>query len=157
MKNSRNISFLWVVVFLCSCSMSVVYGQQANPESEVRDLLHGFFYAMKRKDSATIQAAFHVDAVMQTVIQEGSVAKLGSSDVSDFIKRVATSEVELDERLLAYSIQVDGLLAHAWTPYEFYVNGEFSHCGVNSFQLINTASGWQITHVIDTRRKEGCR
>ncbi|EON75909.1 hypothetical protein ADIS_3604 [Lunatimonas lonarensis] len=137
--------------------MQKVYAQQTSPESEVRDLLQNFFYAMKRKDSATIQAAFHVDAVMQTVIEEGSVAKLGSSDVSDFLKRVATSEVELDERLLAYSIQVDGLLAHAWTPYEFYVNSEFSHCGVNSFQLINTASGWQITHVIDTRRKEGCR
>ncbi|MCC5936766.1 MAG: nuclear transport factor 2 family protein [Lunatimonas sp.] len=134
-----------------------MFAQQVNPENEVRDLLQVFFIAMKKKDSATIQQAFHVDAVMQTVVQEGSVAKLGTNDVSDFLKRVGTSEVELDERLLAYSIQVDGLLAHAWTPYEFYVDGKFSHCGVNSFQLIRTAEGWQITHVIDTRRKEGCR
>lgn len=157
MKSKVIVRSLLLAALFWTGAQQAVSAQQVDPENEVRDLLQGFFIAMKKKDSATIQQAFHVDAVMQTVIQEGAIAKLGTNDVSDFLKRIGTSEVELDERLLAYSIQVDGLLAHAWTPYEFFVDGKFSHCGVNSFQLIRAAEGWQITHVIDTRRKEGCR
>jgi hypothetical protein len=47
-------------------------------------------------------------------------------------------------------------MAAAWTPYRFYRNGEFSHCGVNSFQLVKMAEGWKIVYIIDTRRKEPC-
>jgi hypothetical protein len=32
--------------------------------------------------------------------------------------------------------KVDGSMAHAWTPYEFYVNGKLSHKGVNAFTLL---------------------
>jgi hypothetical protein len=62
----------------------------------------------------------------------------------------------LNEKLNGYEIKVDGDLASAWTPYEFYVGEEFSHCGVNSFQLLKTADGWKIFHIVDTRRKDNC-
>ncbi len=47
-------------------------------------------------------------------------------------------------------------MANAWTPYEFWYNGNFSHCGVNSFQLIKKDEKWKIIYLVDTRRKEGC-
>jgi hypothetical protein len=43
-----------------------------------------------------------------------------------------------------------------WTPYELEVEGIFSHCGVNSFQLIRINEQWKITQITDTRRKEDC-
>ena len=61
-----------------------------------------------------------------------------------------------DERLLSYSIQIDGNMANVWTPYEFWFNEKFSHCGVNSFQLIKLEGSWEIIYLIDTRRREGC-
>lgn len=67
-----------------------------------------------------------------------------------------TNEQKRDEQLLDYNIQVDGNMANAWTPYEFWYNGTFSHCGVNSFQLFNDAGTWKIIYLIDTRRREGC-
>jgi hypothetical protein len=57
------------------------------------------------------------------------------------------------EKLLSYTIQVDGAMAHAWTPYEFYVNGKFSHKGVNAFTLFKDKDTWKIIYIIDTRRK----
>jgi hypothetical protein len=56
-----------------------------------------------------------------------------------------------------YNIQIDGAMANAWTSYEFWVNGSFSHCGVNSFQLFKDEGAWKIIYLIDTRRKEGCQ
>jgi len=67
-----------------------------------------------------------------------------------------TADQKWDERLLDYNIQVDGNMANVWTPYEFWFNGTFSHCGVNSFQLFNDNGNWKIIYLMDTRRKEGC-
>ena len=47
-------------------------------------------------------------------------------------------------------------MAHVWAPYEFWYNGEFSHCGVNSFQLFKEEDTWKIIYLIDSRRKEDC-
>jgi len=96
---------------------------------------------------------------MQTVVSGESGASLGSNSVQDFINRIATTpdHTVLDEKILEYQIKIDGQMASVWTPYEFYVNDTFSHCGVNSFQLIKTPEGWKITYIIDTRRKEGCK
>ena len=62
----------------------------------------------------------------------------------------------LDERTRYDVVKTDGPLAIAWTPYSFYYQEKFSHCGVNSFQLIKTANGWKIQYLIDTRRRAGC-
>jgi hypothetical protein len=60
------------------------------------------------------------------------------------------------EKLLSYDIKVDGNLASVWTPYEFYLNGNFSHCGANSFQLFHNNGKWEIIFLVDMRRRESC-
>jgi hypothetical protein len=61
-----------------------------------------------------------------------------------------------DERISFETIRIDGPLAIVWTPYKFYFNGQFSHCGVNSFHLVRLNGSWKIHFLIDTRRKEPC-
>ena len=67
-----------------------------------------------------------------------------------------SNDQKWDERLLDYSIQVDGNMANAWTPYEFWLNDTFCHCGVNSFQLFKDVAQWKIIYLIDTRRRSNC-
>lgn len=130
----------------------------AQEEKEVEKVIASLFEGMKTKNTELLQAAFHPEASMQTVIAGETGAKLGSNSVQDFVNRIANTPetTQLDERILEYQIKIDGDMAAAWTPYRFYVNDNFSHCGVNSFQLIKTAEGWKITYIIDTRRKQGC-
>ncbi|MCH6198499.1 nuclear transport factor 2 family protein [Aquiflexum sp. LQ15W] len=143
-------------VILFSLSATSLFAQQ---NEEVRQVIASMFEGMKSKNTDLIKAAFHQDATMQTVKSGESGSELGSNSVADFVNRIATTPATtiLDERILDYQIKVDGDMAAAWTPYEFYVNDNFSHCGVNSFQLIKTTEGWKITYIIDTRRKEGCK
>ena len=61
------------------------------------------------------------------------------------------------EKLLAYQINVYTSLASVWTPYEFYFNGKFSHCGANSFQLFKEDNQWKIIFLVDIRRRENCK
>ena len=84
---------------------------------------------------------------------------LVNEDSSKLIQAIANrpADQKWDERLLDYNIQIDGTMAHVWTPYEFWFNDQFSHCGVNSFQLFNDSGNWKIIYLIDTRRREGCQ
>ena len=53
-------------------------------------------------------------------------------------------------------VEIDGGLAQVWVDYAFYIDKDFSHCGVDAFHLIKQPDGWKIFHLVDTRRKEDC-
>ena len=84
--------------------------------------------------------------------------KLTESSIDNLINAIAKrpADQQWDERLLDYTVSIDGNLAHVWTPYEFWVNGNFSHCGANAFTMAKTNEGWKIIHLIDSRRRASC-
>lgn len=127
-------------------------------EEQVEAVIKSLFDGMRVKNPDQVAAAFSKDAMMQTVIAKPEGSEVGSNAVADFVTRIASTpaETQLDERILEYQIKIDGTMASVWTPYHFYVNDKFSHCGVNSFQLVKMADGWKIVYIIDTRRKEPC-
>jgi hypothetical protein len=60
------------------------------------------------------------------------------------------------ERMWAPHVVVHDPIAMVWTPYDFYLGGTFSHCGVDGFSLVRTADGWKIAGIIFTRETEAC-
>jgi len=48
-------------------------------------------------------------------------------------------------------------IAVVWAKYKFYINGKFSHCGVDSFSLIKDKDKWKIASIIYTVEKKGCK
>lgn len=146
-----------LLVFLIA-SLACFSAKAQTAEQEVESVIRSLFDGMRQKNATMVADAFHADGLMQTVQQKPEGTTIGSNAVADFIKRITTTPegTTLDERILSYQIRVDGAMASAWTPYRFYVNDTFSHCGVNSFQLVKMASGWKIVYIIDTRRKEPC-
>lgn len=147
-----------ILLLVAMALMSQFSWAQSAAEEDVKAVIMSLFDGMRAKSGEQVSAAFTPDALMQTVISDEKGTRIGSNAVSDFASRVGSTgaDVQLDERILDYQIKVDGDMAAAWTPYEFYVNDKFSHCGVNSFQLVKLAEGWKIVYIIDTRRKEGC-
>jgi hypothetical protein len=42
-------------------------------------------------------------------------------------------------------VRVSGTIASVWYPYDLYLDGEWSHCGVDVFTMAHTAEdGWRI-------------
>lgn len=124
----------------------------------VKISVSNLFAAMKNSDSAAVMNCFTDSAIMQTIARDktgGTIIK--NENVADFVKIIGSMPKNAaDERIVFDIIKVDGPLAIAWTPYKFYFNGQFSHCGVNSFQLVRQNGKWKIQYLIDTRRKQGC-
>jgi hypothetical protein len=148
----------WILAGILVCLFTLPSLAQT-PEQEVEAVIRSLFDGMKQKNAEQVAAAFSPEGLMQTVQQKPEGTTVGSNSVADFVKRIAGTPAgtTLDERILSYHIKVDGSMASAWTPYKFYVNDTFSHCGVNSFQLVKLADGWKIVYIIDTRRKEPCQ
>ncbi|MFM2139154.1 MAG: hypothetical protein RJA57_1461 [Bacteroidota bacterium] len=131
----------------------------AQPAADsVRSVIARMFDAMKRSDSSALRSCFVDTPLLQTVGRDVQGTTVIRNETLDgFLVQVAQQRPgALDERVLFETVRVDGLLAMAWTPYRFYYKGGFSHCGVNSFQLVHTAGAWRIQYLIDTRRRQDC-
>lgn len=126
-------------------------------EAAVRKTIENLFSGMRNRDTLLLASAFAPDAILQTIAPGKNGAEVKTQPLAGFIKSVGTPrEQVLDERIVFDKILIDGALASVWTPYKFYLGTQFSHCGVNSFQLVKTSAGWKIQYIIDTRRKEPC-
>lgn len=133
---------------------------QSSQEVKVKDAIVTFFDGFHKGDTTIMKTVLADKVVLQTAFKnkEGNDVLRNDGDVSNLLNAIANrpDEQKWDERLLDYIIKVDGNMANAWTPYEFWLNGEFSHCGVNSFQLFHDNGQWKIIYLIDTRRRSDC-
>lgn len=113
---------------------------------------------MRSGDSAMVKAVFAEGAVIQTIsTRKAGVPEVVTAPLQQFLNAVGTPHTDVwDERITVDRIMVDGPLASVWTPYRFYIGERFSHCGVNSFQLMKTDGGWKIIYLVDTRRAGDC-
>jgi len=135
---------------------SIIEAQTA--EDSVKAVVNQLFTAMRTVDGSLLKDAFADSAVLQTIgrKQDGTFF-VRDEKVDDFVKSISTAKKDsLDERITYETIKIDGPLAIVWTPYKFYYAGKFSHCGVNSFQLVKINGRWKIQYLIDTRRRQGC-
>jgi hypothetical protein len=147
------MKYLAVVLTFCSITS---FGQ--GEEAAVKQTINRFFEGMRNSDSNLIKAALGPTAIFQTIMQkEGGLPAVRTESVPEFITAVTKPHPQVyDERITFDVVKTDGALATAWTPYKFYVGDKFSHCGVNSFQLVKLNGEWKIQYIIDTRRKDAC-
>lgn len=143
-------------LFFCVCCSGSLRAQTS--EDSVKIAIGQFFTYLRNADSKGILSCFTDSAILQTIARdkEGE-AVIKNEKISDFAALVGTiPKLAADERIVFDVVKVDGPLATAWTPFKFYYNGVFSHCGVNSFQMVRIQGKWKIHFLIDTRRKQAC-
>jgi len=143
-----------VIVFILT---NVFASRAQTTEDSIKAAVNLLFEGMKNSDAALIRNAFADSAVLQSIaIKEGKTI-IRDESVKDFsasISKIAKGDA--DERIQFETIKIDGPLALVWAPYKFYYKGQFSHCGVDSFQLVRINGVWKIQYLVDTRRKQPC-
>lgn len=127
-------------------------------QDSIKAAVNLLFDGMRAANASIIHAAFADSAILQTIARnkDGRVI-IKNESVKDFAAQVSKLPKDsADERIVFESIKIDGPLASVWTPYKFYYAGKFSHCGVDSYQLIRLNGIWKIQYLVDTRRKQPC-
>lgn len=145
-----------ILFFLCILGSHQLQAQSA--EDSVKAVVNAMFNAMKTGNEQSLRNCFSDSAILQTIANTKTGEKIiRTEQVSQFASSVSKlPKGAADERIVFETVRIDGPLAIVWTPYKFYFNGQFSHCGVNSFHLVKLNGNWKIHFLIDTRRKEPC-
>jgi flagellar biosynthesis regulator FlbT len=153
-KENNSMKYL---LFLLS--VAIFHGASAqSAQDEVKAAVNRLFTAMKNADSASLINCFTDSAILQTIANttEGKVA-IHNEATAEFAKQISKLQKGFaDERITFDVLRIDGALAIVWAPYKFYYKGKFSHCGVDSFELVKVNGQWKIQYLIDTRRTVGC-
>lgn len=149
------MKYFLIVLTILYCGIG---SQAQTAEDSVKTVINTMFTAMRKADGVMLQGTFSDSIVLQMITRnkEGKTI-VRTENPAEFIEQIGKAKPDsLDERISFETIKIDGPLAFAWTPYSFYFNGKFSHCGYNSFQLVRFNGIWKIQYIIDTRRRQGC-
>lgn len=152
-----------IVVFLIFAFAKAPFANSPSQDDinkkEVQQIVETFFEGFHKQDSTIIKKVVHENVMMQSIgkNQIGEI-ELSKQDFSGFLTSICSipETTTFEERIDSYEIQMDGKMANVWTPYSFYINGNLSHCGTNSFQLFKRNEVWKIFYIVDTRDRSGC-
>jgi len=119
--------------------------QSAGKEREaVMRTMQAFFDTMTARD---------VDGARQILQPQGRfhamTMKDGKPDVrafanEEYFAQLQASKQKMQERIWNPDVRINGLIANVTAAYDFWIDGKFSHCGIDAFDLIKTEEGWKI-------------
>lgn len=144
-----------LAVFCLALAVSSEPALAQQDEKDVMDVVHGLFEAMSRADSSAVRVLVHPETQLITTGAGPDGTEIRMLPIERFIVAVGAAD-GWRERIWDWEVRIDDNLATVWTKYDFLLRGDFSHCGVDSFQLARSAEGWKIVSIADTRRTEGC-
>ncbi len=120
---------------------------------------------------ATIQKLFDAmaahdnDAVARLMMPNGRLFSTNDARAATAV-RVRTSEQfvaelrqnrqKILERIWDPEVRVHGGIATLWANYDFHLDGKFSHCGIDAFDLVKTEEGWKIAGGVFTIERKAC-
>jgi hypothetical protein len=150
----RNVTLILIII-----SLPFAAHTQSNTEKEkVMAVIYELFDGYREGDSARVSATFAPDAQMQRVSTVDGVIKVAPMrSVQGWLDYIGSGlDKTHDEPIWDYTVHIDNGMASVWTKFAFFLDGSFSHCGVDNFLLAKLEEDWKIFHVVDTNQKEGC-
>lgn len=132
------------------------YGQQPHPEhSAVLQVINQFFEGINTGNGSLI-ASLEVEGAQILNIREDTAGQFEFVERNWFDVDSFSADSQLTERYWDEELLISDNLAVFWAPYDFYINGEFSHCGVDVLNLIKIQGQWKIGHAMWTIQRPGC-
>jgi Putative lumazine-binding len=139
---------LWWFVLLTAVP-SALHAQ--DDRQAVLGVVKRLFDGMRARDTAQMRSVMDGSARLIDVTPAGAK----SIDPGAWIGGVARGTGAMwDERIFDPEVRVDDNIATVWVYYEFWRGSDLSHCGIDAFFLVKSASGWRVNQVADTRRKD---
>ena len=110
------------------------------------------FDALGERDTELLTAVLHPDILMHSVERSAAGERSAStSTLEGMVARLEADGPRMTERMWDPEVRISGDLATVWTPYDFYVGEDLSHCGADAFILMREGGDWQVTSLSWTR------
>ncbi len=155
----RLVTLLFLSIFLGKAPQARAQAPAQGPgstEGELIRMAEEFMRALSAKDTAALSGLMTADATLHSVREGAEGPEVRLSTRVDFLNSLGGDERELLERIWDPTVLVSGSVAVVLAPYDFYVEGQFSHCGTDIFTFLRGAAGWRISGVTYDVVREGC-
>ena len=130
--------------------------QQSHPEYPAVKLLIDNFFESINTGNGELLASLEVEGAQILNIREETAGEYEFAARNWFVAESFSSDIQLTERYWDEELLISDVLAVFWAPYDFYVDGKFSHCGVDVLNLIKIEEEWKIGHAMWTIQQPGC-
>ena len=128
------------------------FAAEASEEKAVLAVVQKFFDALAARDADAMRAVLTPEGRYYSV-RDGAVAGASHAELA---ARLPAGKEKLLERMRNPRVTIRRGIAAVWTEYDFHRDGKFSHCGVDSFNLVKMPEGWRIAGLIYTVEPQGC-
>lgn len=151
MKTNQLKKSLFYLCLICMASIS--YAQEANHKKTITHQLNTFFKGLNTKDTTMIKPTLANQVSMKTLLVKEDREELVVDEINDFLQQIGRlGTLHIEERISNLSLNVYYPLATALMEYEFFVDGELSHIGINLFEFAYIDKQWKIIGISDTRQ-----
>ena len=139
-----------LIIFVVLLGSETLRAQSTAERDAVLKTVQMFFDTMTAKD---------VDGARKVLQEQGRFHAMrmrdGKPDVrafsnEEYFADLQASKQKMQERIWDPDVKISGLIASVWAPYDFWIDGKLSHCGIDEFDLIKTEDGWKIAGGIYT-------
>lgn len=114
--------------------------------------VQSLFDALGERDTELLAAILHPDILMHSVeLSAEGERSASTSTLAGMVARLEADGPRMTERMWDPEVRISGDLAMVWTPYDFYVGEDLSHCGADAVILMREGGDWQITSLSWTR------
>ncbi|MEB2777705.1 hypothetical protein SYJ56_20485 [Algoriphagus sp. D3-2-R+10] len=146
-----------VFLFLAFLSCFDCFPQETDKleAAAVKAVVNQFFESLEKQDTVLLKQVAFMEGQIWTVNNTVSPPRNRIRFFKDDLKSFLSKNSYL-EKAYSMDVKIHGGMAIAWVPYEFRLNGEFSHCGVDVFTLIKKEEAWKIINLSYIIEKEGC-
>jgi len=132
-------------------------GHQAGEEAAVLAALDRYVHAISARDLRTMAAMQTPDGMTYVARpREGAGIEIVGRPNSYWIDPARAEGPALRERYWSPTVLVRGPIAVVWAPYEFWKDGETSHCGVDMFDLVKIDGAWRVANSMWTVEPDAC-
>lgn len=117
-----------------------------------------FLDAIATRDSVLAMSVVMADGVAAAAANDGRPARLPRvrSLLDDARRMGQPGGGAMLERIWAPKVLLDGTMAVLWAPYDFHVDGRFTHCGIDTATLFFDGTRWKILTLTYTVQPSGC-
>lgn len=129
---------------------------EAAERDQLVALVQAFFDAMTDRDTDRMRSLLTTDGIFYGYRESGDGLSIIQSAHQTYVDNLAAGEQRLVERFWDPEVLLHDRIAVVWTPYDLYIDGVFSHCGIDNFSFLKTDDGWKITGIVFSMETENC-
>ena len=149
-------NYLSLVALLMLTHSLAGHAQQSHPDYPAVKLVIDQFFESINTGNGALLASLEVEGAQIMNIREDIKGQFEFVEREWFGADNFNADSQLTERYWDEQLLIADNLAMFWAPYDFHINGEFSHCGVDVLNLIKIDGQWKIGYAMWTIQRPDC-